>query len=139
MNKIAKEIRDYWSRQSQYFMWDSEVLDAIIPTLPQSDIDALTNDPDGKSEQYWIAVNRAFNRHNDVICGYTTIREDGALCSAKSAITELDVSYATIRECNKHGVYHIKDIEDDIPDGLSLDAAAELTAAIISYNEKHSE
>lgn len=144
MNKIAKEIKDYWFEQSHYFMLDTEVLDAIIPTLSTDETlilnkgrDACFKSSELEKAAYQYAVSKAFNRHNDVISGYTVIDGDAVLCSEKSSITELDISIETLISCNKHCIYHVCDVEKDILPSLPFEAIADLTGAIISYNEVH--
>lgn len=145
MNKIAKEIRDYWNEQSPYFTFDVETLDAIVPTLSEDETlilqkgreCCLKGDNQLNKDSYLYAVHKAFNRHNDVICGYTVLEGSSVICSEKSSITELDISIDTLRNCNKNCLYHVSDVEKEILPSLTLDAIADLTAAIISYNATH--
>lgn len=145
MNQIAKEIKDYWHTQSPYLSFDAEILDAIVGTLSEDETLILQRGKKacydaGETEwnTYLFAVNKAFNRHNDVICGYTVVEDGDVICSEKSSITELDISPTTLKNCNKNYIYHVNDIEKDILPSLSLDAIADLTAAIVEYNAIHS-
>jgi len=144
MNSIAKEIKNYWFEQSPYFMLDSEVLETITKTLSKDETLLLSRGfedccKDEKSKlAYIFTVNKAFNRHNDIITGATIIEDETILCSEKSSITELDITLETLKDCNKHCIYHVEDVEKDLLPGLSLEAIADLTAAIISYNSEHS-
>lgn len=144
MNKIAKEIKDYWFEQSPYFRLDTDVLDSIIPTLSTDETLILNRGKDVclKSSAldrgaYLYAVNKAFNRHNDIISGYTVIEDNSVLCSEKSSITELDISIETLISCNKHCIYHVCDVEKEMLPSLPFETIADLTGAIISYNEVH--
>lgn len=144
MNQIAKEIRDYWNTLSPYFTFDVETLDSLVPTLTkdetlilQKGYDACCKEAGIDKDTYLYAVHKAFNRHNDIICGYTIIEDGTVICSEKSSITELDISIETLRNCNKNCIYHVCDVEKTILPTLTLDAIADLTAAIIEYNAIH--
>lgn len=147
MDSISKEIKDYWYQQSPYFLWDAETLKETVDTLTdlERDVlsfgwDALKNRPDTDSDRslYLFTVHKAFNRHNDIICQNTMVVDGEIICTAKSSITELDISPATLIECNKNAFYHVEDIEKEQLPFLSLDAIADVTAAIILYNAQHS-
>lgn len=144
MNRIATEIKNYWLDQNQYFRLDSETLETVVDSLSEDDKlilgkgkEVCFKDPTDK-EMYLFAVNKAFNRHNDIIAGNTVIENGEVICSEKSSITELDISAETLWHCNRHCIYHVEDIEKDILPTLSFEAIADLTAAIISYNAIHS-
>lgn len=143
MNRIAKEIKEYWFKQSPYFILDSEVLDKVSRSLSADETLILEKGFDActdavSKEAYTFAVHKAFNRHNDIITGSTVIDGDEILCSEKSSITELEISIGTLVDCNRHCIYHVEDVEKELLPGLSLEAIADLTAAIICYNAKHS-
>jgi hypothetical protein len=144
MNKIAQEIRNYWFTQSPFFILEPDVLDKVVQSLTDEEKKTILTGDEGKptgdqasQDAYLFAVHKAFNRHNDIITGATTVNNGTVLCTEKACITELDISAETLKDCNKHCIYHICDVEKDILPGLSLEAIADLTAAIISYNETH--
>lgn len=145
MNSISKEIKDYWYQQSPYFSWDSEVLNGVVDSLTETERDilkqgweAVKSSGDAVLEEtYLFTVHKAFNRHNDIICGYSYAEGGEVICTAKSSITELDISPTTLRECNKNAFYHVNDIEKKLLPTLSFEAIADVTAAILLYNEQH--
>lgn len=135
MNKIARLVKEYWDKKSQYFSWDPETLDTVVSTLTDEEVETIgSSGPEAKS----FVMRKIFNRHNDLITGGTVLTEDGILCSEKACITELNIRVETLDDCNKHCIYHIEDIEKEILPGLSLESIADLTAAIIEYNQQHS-
>lgn len=147
MNAVAKEIKEYWDRQSQHFSWDAETLDFVSQTLSKDEQDVLLKGrawchADGGElwDEYLFAVTKAFNRHNDIICHYTTVDDDGSIIiSKRSSITELGIKVSTLVNCNRNGVYHIGDIEKTQLPRLTLESIANVTAAIIVYNREHGE
>ena len=142
MNKIAREVRSYWFSQSPYLMWDPITLDNVIKTLSPHEMELLDKGVEDcdytEMDDYTFTMNRVFNRHNDIICGWTTIEDGKVVCTEKSSITELDISLSVLKDCNRHCVYHVADVEDTMP-GFSFESAVELTAAIIKYNQTHSD
>lgn len=145
MNRIAKEIRDYWDDQLPCFQWDSEILDLVSRTLTPEETEVLTKGRDacqaaeGKTwEQYLFTITKAFNRHNDIVCHYTTVGPgETLLCTSRSSITELNINISTLVNCNRNCVYHINDIEKTMLPRLTLESIADVTAAIIVYNAIH--
>lgn len=147
MNSVAKEIKDYWTKQSASFSWDAETLDLVAKSLSPEETEVLSKGRDAcfaedgvVKERYLFAVNKAFNRHNDIICGYTGVADDGSLLvTERSSITELNIRIGTLINCNRNCVYHIRDFETTILPSMTLDAIANLTNAILEYNMTHSD
>ena len=147
MNTVAKEIKDYWMRQSASFSWDAETLDLVSKTLDPEEIALLEQGRDAcfavggeTKERYIFAVNKAFNRHNDIISHYTEVDENNKLhVTARSSITELDIRVSTLINCNRNCIYHICDFETTLLPSMTLDAIADLTNAIVMYNYTHAD
>ena len=145
MNSVAKEIKDYWMRQSASFSWDAETLDLVSKSLNPEEVAVLEKGRDkcfaegGEAkERYIFVVNKAFNRHNDIICHYTEVSNDGSLrITERSSITELNIRVDTLINCNRNCVYHINEFETTLLPAMTLDAIADLTNAIVMYNEEH--
>lgn len=145
MNIVAKEIKDYWMRQSNSFQWDAETLDIVSKTLSPEEVAILEKGRDkcfaegtATKERYIFVVNKAFNRHNDIICQYTTVGSDGTLhVTERSSITELDIRVSTLVNCNRNCVYHICDFEMSLLPQLTLESVADLSNAIVMYNYEH--
>ena len=143
MNKLNKEVMEYWHRRNACYIFDPETLDLAVSTLTEEEklilgkgVDTCKLDPDLRSRFMFVA-NKAFNRHNDIISGYTILEDDEISCTEKSSITELQISPETLVDCNRNCIYHIADVEKTILPSLSLEAIADLTAAIILYNTEH--
>ena len=145
MNSVAKEIKEYWSRKSRNFQFDSETLDIVSKTMTPDEEELLHSGEDlcrsigGDTwDKYLFTVNKSFNRHNDIVCRYTTVSPDGQLfITNHSSITELPIKVGTLAACNKNCIYHICDFEKDLLQSLSLAAIADLTSAIVVYNSEH--
>ena len=88
-------------------------------------------------EDFLFMLNKAFNRHNDVCSGYTTVIKDetGHYCvelTGQSSITELNIELSTLINCNRNCVYRINDITKEALPSLQFEAIADLTGAIIA-------
>lgn len=141
MSKITKEIKDYWKKQSPYLSFDVDILDRVINTLSDEERKILTNgDSDVKEEhdRYLFAVTRAFNRHNDFVCGYSDVADNGdIICSEKSSISELDIDYKTLVTCNRSAIYKVADMQTELLPSMTFEASVELTAAVLKYHAQH--
>lgn len=146
MNKVAKEVRDYWLSQNGYFQLDSEILGLTVESLSEAEKmilgkgkDACRAADDRTWQEYLFVVNKAFNRHNDLITGATTIDGTDLIITKKSSISELDISLNTLITCNRACIYHIEDVDKKLLPKLSFEAIADVTAAIIEYNNSLKE
>ncbi len=146
MRKNAREVREYWSSKHYNFVLDAELLDASIGALTPQEIKILDKGRDecmqseALTEQWLFLMYKIFNRHNDLASRYSTIDENGELCiTSNSAITELDISYDTMRNCNASLIYKISDVTKGALPSLTFEAIAEVTAAILNFNEEHSD
>lgn len=145
MKANAKEIKDYWGRQSPNYQWDAETLDFVVDTLSDAEREVLNMGYDvckkcGDTtwETYILTVSKAFNRHNDLLCRYTTADENGNLTtSLNSSITELDINVRTLTNCNRAYIYHINDFSKSLLPKLPLETIADLTTALVKYNATH--
>lgn len=144
MKKNVKEVYDYWTSKRYNFVFDSELLDACVNNLSAHETSILEKgkfaceESEALGEEFEFLMYKIFNRHNDIACRYSSIDGNGELViSEKSSITELDISLETMRNCNESCVYHIDDIQKDILPSLTFEAIAEVTAAILTFNEEH--
>lgn len=140
MNKVASEVRAYWEKVSPQFIFDPEVLEDCVNSLYESELAVLSKgsvaakENGSDWEDYRFVMAKVFNRHNDV-CGNSTVIEDGvAVISKRSCITELDISLDTLTNCNQSCIYHIEDVNKPALIGLTFEAIADVTAAIIQYD-----
>lgn len=141
MKKEIKVVRDYWKKRSEAFILDTDVLTLCIETLSDTEKAVLLNHSEDCTEhtpEFIFVVNKVFNRHNDVCCGVTTFEEiKGGYridITVASSITELDISLETLKNCNDNYIFHIQDISKEILPTLTLEAIADVTAAVITYN-----
>lgn len=137
MNAKTKAVRDYWKNKNELFRIDTEILTACVGTI--------TTEEDATLEKYVrngevndaviLLMHKLFNRHNDVSCGITVINEDNSVTiSDASCLTELDITLDTLKDCNKHYMYHIDDITKDMLTTITFETIAEVTAAVLRYN-----
>lgn len=144
MQKLIKEVRDFMSKEYYGLEFDTDVLTISINTLLPVEREILENgDSDANKEQhesYMFMVNKVFNRHND-LCSRRSIQLDDETIEItdRSSITELDITYATLVNCNHSDIFHIQDIQKEILSTLTLEAIADVTAAIIIFNAEHVE
>lgn len=137
MNTKIKAVRDYWKAKNELFSLDTEVLTACVETLTEAEDTILVKYiEDGiVTDDLLFLMHKVFNRHNDVCCGVTVIEEDNeVVISDSSSITELDITLATMKDCNKHYIYHILDITKEMLPTITLEAIADVTAAVLRYN-----
>ena len=116
MRLSAKEVMSIWQERMELFPWDEELLDTVIATF-----------------DYPPSIDSILYRTADVLSGASTINEDGVLyISAKSSITELDISPSLYSTCTKAGIITIEDINKDrCQQVLSIEDYAALTAAML--------
>lgn len=146
MANYTREIREYWEGKRYKFALDAELLDISLKALEPQELAILQKGRDTCKEsealyEAWtFLAYKVFNRHNDIASRYTILDDSGELTVTEdSAITELDISLETMRNCNKSCVYKISDIKKDILPTLTFEAIAEITTAILAFNEEHSD
>lgn len=146
MRKNAREVREYWSAKRYNFILDAELLDTAVSCLTPEELKVLDTGRDrcmeseALSEWHTYLMYKVFNRHNDLACGYSRIDTDGELViTENSSITELDISLATMRNCNESLIYRICDIAKEALPSLTFEAIAEVTAAVLAFNKEHSD
>lgn len=137
MRKEVKVVRDYWTNLSPAFSIDPIVLNESVDTLETVEREILLNgDSDTDKEQheeFLFVVNKVFNRHNDICSGASGVDADGGfVCTTKSSITELNISFSTLVDCNRNAIYHINDVSKEALPTLSFEAIADVTAALIA-------
>ena len=144
MANYMREIREYWENKRYKFALDAELLDISLKTLESNELTILQKGrevcegSEALSEVWTFLAYKVFNRHNDIASRYTILGDDGELTITEdSAITELAISLETMRNCNKSCVYKISDIKKDILPTLTFEAIAEVTVAILAFNEEH--
>lgn len=141
MRKEVKVVKEYWEEESPLYNLDSETLTECVEAMETIEKEILMNG-DSKTdtqqhEDFLFMVHKAFNRHNDVCSGYTTIIRDengkyDVDLTGQSSITELNIELSTLINCNRNCVYRINDIAKEILPSLQFEAIADLTGAIIS-------
>ena len=57
MNSVAKEIKDYWMRQSASFSWDAETLDLVSKSLNPEEVEKYNHN-------IGLCYYRIFNKFN---------------------------------------------------------------------------
>lgn len=146
MANYMREIREYWEGKRYRFTLDAELLDISLKALDPQELAILQKGRDicksseALSEAWEFLAYKVFNRHNDIASRYTILGDDGELTITQdSAITELDISLATMKNCNQSCVYKISDICKDILPTLTFESIAEVTAAILAFNEEHKD
>ena len=141
MQKVVKEIYDYWTTGRNKYIMDTDILIKLGTTLTDAEINILHKgqevcmSSDSLRESYLLIQNRMFYRHNDYACGYTTIDEDGTVrATADSSITELSINLSSIEECNKNQIFKIKDVDRSRFATLSLETIADVAGAMLIFN-----
>lgn len=137
MKKEIKVVRDYWKSQHDAFCLDTDVLTLSVETLTaeeQATLEQYAKD-EVMTDAVTFLMHKVFNRHNDICCGVTVINENNDVClTVASSITELNIQLETLKDCNKHYIYHVQDITKEILPTLTLEAIADVTAAVLYYN-----
>ena len=135
MNAVVKKVRDYFTEKSNLLMIDSEQLERAVDSLKPEEYAILQSNDDPDYGPYDFVLHKVFYRHNDFVAGVSDLDEDGnIMCSALSAITELDISYDTYQACYDEGYIHIEDIDKDDFPSFSFEVIADLTSAIIEFS-----
>lgn len=144
MANYMREIREYWEGKRYRFTLDAELLDISLKALDPQEVAilqkgrAVCEESEALAEAWEFLAYKVFNRHNDIASRYTILGDDGELTvTEESAITELDISLGTMKNCNQSCVYKISDIRKDILPTLTFESIAEVTAAILAFNEEH--
>lgn len=141
MRKEVKVVKEYWEEQSPLFDLDSETLTECVEAMETIEKEILmigdSKTDTQQHEDFMFMINKAFNRHNDVCSGYTSIIKDEAgsyrvELTGQSSITELNIELSTLINCNRNCVYRINDITKEVLPSLQFEAIADLTGAIIS-------
>lgn len=143
MNKIAKEVREFWAKESPYFQYDVEILDMVADSLPAVDkwvilqgYESASQMPEIK-ESYILACHKVFDRHNDIVCGHSHLTPNGVVLTKESSITELTLNLSTLQECKRKAVYRISDFNKDVMATMSLKSIATFTTALVKFNEEN--
>lgn len=146
MRPEVKVVRDFWLKRNPYFNLDTDVLALCVESLKDDEIAVLSRSNVGTDDDDFIfVVNKVFNRHNDVCAGATEIEKQPnryvIKITSKSCITELDLSWATIQDCNANYIYHIEDIDREALPSLSFSTLCQLCGAIVDADrvELHSD
>lgn len=101
MKLTSEEVIEYYARMMPGLQFDKEVLDAVIDSF-----------------DYPVSMYCILCRHNDVLAGDTVIDNGMVYLSARSSITELDISNEVVVASNKGCVYRIGDIDKCKPEGM---------------------
>ena len=139
MNKLVRAIKEFALREVGGVLLDTEVLDRCIATLTpyEREILELGDSTISKElhERYLFMLWKVFNRHNDV-CSRNSwfISDEDVEITTKSSITELDISYDTLVNCNNNFVFRICDIQKELLPTLTLESIADVTAAILTFD-----
>lgn len=139
MNKLVRAVKDFALREVGGVLLDTDVLTTCISTLTPAERETLelgdsTFNKD-QHESYMFMLWKVFNRHNDICNRSSRVISDRDIeISSKSSITELDISYSTLVNCNDNCVFRICDIQKDLLPTLTFDTIADVTAAIITFN-----
>lgn len=145
MRKAVKEFYEYWSGKRYNFIFDSELLDTCVKYLLPHELKIVEMgwetclESEALNTQFVFLMNKLFNRHNDLASRYTRIEDDELFITERSSITELDISMSTYKNCNASCIYHIEDVQKDLLPSLTFESIAELTNAILTFKEEHSD
>ena len=144
LKKMIMAIKAYVVSEIGADTTDTDTLEIVINSLTPDERntlllgDSLSNP--NVHEAYMFVVKKCFNRHNDICSRRTVIQDDGTIrVSKRSAITELDISYKTLVNCNNNCFFRIEDINKSILPSLTLESIADVTAAIIAYDAEIGE
>lgn len=140
MNSICKSVKEYWSRGLVTYKFDPHVLQDVIDSLNSAEAKLLTKGEevceasDTLKNSFALLMKKILNRHNDVVCGATTIGEDGEITvSPRSCITELDIQLNTVTECEKVGMLRIGDVVLSKIVDMTLETVADLSVAMLLF------
>lgn len=138
MKAITMKVRDYFLGKSNLLSLDSVQLERAVESLSKEEYAILENGTDDSDPAYDFVLHKVFYRHNDFVAGCSDLDDNGnMICSARSCITELDISAETYRACYDAGYVHIEDIDKEDFPGFAFEIIADLTAAIIRFECEH--
>lgn len=132
MKPEVKAVQDFLSVNAKYARLDIDVLVNVVKSLEDSERKLLLADIDDMDsdvgENYNFLMQKIFNRHNDVVAGFTKLVICGTgvnvVCSAKSNVSECAHNLVDYEVLKEHGLDMIGDMQ------ISTDTSEELQSIL---------
>lgn len=144
MNDLARSVRDYWCSGRKRTVLDPVVLQTCIDNLEPYERQLLEKgvavcaESDSLRESFDFLLIKIRNRHYDISSQCTIVDEDGHITyTDRSCVSELEIHPNTYGELVEHSLTRIRDVTKEALVLLSLDAIADVTAALVLWYTSH--
>ena len=127
MRPDVQAVQDFITKNVRYARLDIDVLVNVVKSLQKSERKLLLVEVDDDNCEYYnYLMQKVFNRHNDVVAGFTKLLVCGpdveVITSAKSNVSELAQSLAEYEALKECGFDMIGDTRDSVDAKRILDA-----------------
>lgn len=136
MNKVVKRVKDYCLKVNPSARIDAEQLERAIMSMTAGEFVVL-QDTDESYYSFIFTATKAYNRHNDLVKGYTDIDKDCMIFTEKSSVTELYITPETYLCLQVFNWQRLEDVNPWDVQHLPIETLKELVFALKDFERLH--